>query len=249
MSSQSSIDLSHVTAIVLAGGLGTRLRSVVADRPKVLADVAGRPFLAYLLDKLLAAEVQHVVLSTGHMADLIESAFGSACGSLQLWYSRESAPLGTGGALRLALDQVNSEQVLVLNGDSYCTVDLQAFARSHSRTGAAVSLALAHVDDTGRYGRVEVDSAGRITGFAEKIATCGPGWINAGVYLIQRSMLEQIPQGRTLSLERDVFPVWINGAMFGYQSDARLLDIGTPESYAEAASFLAAQASQVALRE
>jgi NDP-sugar pyrophosphorylase family protein len=226
------------TAVILAGGLGTRLRPAVADRPKALAPVAGRPFITYLLDQLEATSVRRVVLLTGYRGDQVRRELGERYGRLTLAYSPEPSPLGTGGALRAAVPMIDSPTVLALNGDSYCGVDMAAFAAAHHRRGGGASLALTRVGDAGRYGRVKTDRGGRVTAFAEKQAGGGPGWVNAGVYLFERRLLEAAPAGRPASLEREWLPAWVaGGAVFGFRSAAPFLDIGTPESYAAAAAF------------
>ena len=225
------------TAAVLAGGLGTRLRPTVGDRPKVLAPVCDRPFLAHLLDRLDAAGVRRVVLLTGHSGAQVREALGEHHGGMALAYSEEPSPLGTGGALRLALPQLNAATILLLNGDSYCGLNLAAFAASHRRRGAGVSMALVCVEDDGRFGRVRT-AGGRVTAFAEKQGPGGPGWINAGVYLINRRLVEAIHAGGPFSLERDVLPAWVAGRfVYAHRAAGPFLDIGTPESYAEAEGF------------
>lgn len=224
-------DLASITATVLAGGLGTRLRSVVTDRPKVLAEVKGRPFLSYLLDQLESVGIRDVVLCTGYMGDRIRETYGNRYGTLSLVYSQESSPLGTGGALRLALPLMRSDTVLIMNGDSLCTVDLKAFWDWHRARAAQATVVLAEVPDTGRFGRVQVDPHGRIFRFDEKDGSQGPGWINAGVYMVARPLLETIPATGLVSLERDMFPAWIPQRFYGYQSRGPFLDIGTPEAY------------------
>jgi D-glycero-alpha-D-manno-heptose 1-phosphate guanylyltransferase len=235
------IGLSTITAAVLAGGLGTRLRSVTGDRAKVLAEIAGRPFLAYLLDQLSAVGIRRVVLCTGYRSDQVEAAFGARYGSLALEYSREPAPLGTGGALRLALSRLSSSMVLVANGDSYCDADLKAFWRWHNSSNARGSLLLAKVPDTSRFGRVSTDDGGQITHFAEKRSPASPGWINAGLYLLERDILAQIPTGIMTSLESQVFPRLIGQGLYGFKAAGSFIDIGTPESFAQATAFFAAK--------
>jgi NDP-sugar pyrophosphorylase family protein len=226
-----------VTAAILAGGLGTRLRSVVADRPKVLAPVGGRPYLAYLLDQLAAAAVRAVVLLTGHGAGQVRETFGDAHSGLCLIYSAAPAPLGTGGALRHALPHLTAPAVLLLNGDSYCDVDLAAFARFHQTESAGVSLVLVRVPDASRFGRVRLGQSGCVLRFEEKAAAQRPGWINAGVYLIDRALIAEVPPGPR-SLERDLLPRWVaEGRVRGFRCGGRFLDIGTPRSYAEAEEF------------
>lgn len=229
--------MHDLTAAILAGGLGMRLRSMVADRPKVLAEIRGRPFLAYLLDHLAAAGFRHVVLCTGYLGERVRAAFGDSYGDLRLVYSLETAPLGTAGALRLALPLLQSDPILVMNGDSFCDAKLDSIWEWHRTRRANASVVLARVSDTARYGRVHTAADGTILSFAEKSKQTGPGWINAGIYLLARSLLLTIPSNRVVSLENDLFPNWIGQRFYGYQCQGRFLDIGTPESYQAAEHF------------
>ncbi|MEE9304124.1 MAG: nucleotidyltransferase family protein [Thiotrichaceae bacterium] len=233
-------DLSRPTAIILAGGLGTRLRPVIEDQPKVLAEIKGHPFLKYLLDQLVGWKIEEVVLCTGYLGDQIESQFGQDYHGIRLIYSREVTPLGTGGALQLALPLIKSDTVLVLNGDSYCAADFDEFWRWHCLQKSDASLLLLHNSDTSRFGRVQIATDGHIEKFDEKDKNSPkPGVINAGIYLIRRSLLESsIPDTGPISLERDVFPSWIGQNFFGYQTQCPFIDIGTPESYSLAEKFL-----------
>lgn len=234
------LSLEGVSAAILAGGLGSRLRAVVADRPKVLAPVADKPFLAYLLDQLAQAGVRETVLLVGHAAEQVQAAFGNEYGGMQLAYSAEPEPLGTGGALRLALPLLRNDTVLLLNGDSYCDVDLAALTSFHRTHSGFATLTLAQVPNGSRYGRVHLNEDRRIERFEEKGGSREPGWINAGVYLFDRGPLSDIELGRVVSLERDVLPSWVTrGKVFGSPGSSRFIDIGTPESYAEAEAFFA----------
>jgi NDP-sugar pyrophosphorylase family protein len=230
-------NLATTTAVILAGGVGSRLRSVVSDRPKVLASIHNRPFLAYLLDVLEDAGISEVVLCTGYMASLVEETFGATYGQMRLYYSRELTPLGTGGALRAAMPEIKADSALVMNGDSFCEVDLLAMAAEHHGREAEATLLLTEVPDTQRFGRVRIDDEGRLLAFEEKGAHRGPGWINAGVYLLDRHLLETIPENRAVSLEKEVFPAWIGRGLYGHTVRGRFLDIGTPQSFAEAEAF------------
>lgn len=232
-------DLAAVTAVILAGGLGTRLRPVVADRPKALAEIGQRTFLAFVLDQLSNAGVRDIVLCTGYRGEQIRETFGESYGSLYLTYSQESSPLGTGGALRLALPLCKSNPVLVLNGDSYCEVDLKSFYTWHLARGASGTLLLTQVTDTERYGRVELDAEGAVVRFDEKTSECGSGWISAGIYLLSCRLLLAIPEGHPVSLELEIFPSWVGRGLYGYQTEGRFLDVGTPEDYRKATRFFA----------
>jgi D-glycero-alpha-D-manno-heptose 1-phosphate guanylyltransferase len=240
--------MSQVIGAILAGGLGTRLRSVVSDRPKVLADVLGKPFLARLLDQLAEAGLDRVVLLTGYRGEQVRETFGDRYGTLSLDYSIETEPLGTAGALRLALPKLfpaaarkyATQSVLVLNGDSYCDADLRGFRAFHGKSRADGSLVLAQVADTARFGKVETAAHHRLLRFLEKQEAGGPGAINAGIYLLNRPLVEEIPEGRAVSIEREMFPEWFRTRkMLGFACEGAFLDIGTPESYQAAEQFFA----------
>lgn len=239
----AAADPARSPVAVLAGGLGTRLRPAIDDRQKVVAEVGGRPFVAYLLDRVAQAGFREVVLCVAHRAESVEAALGRTHGPLRLGYAREAEPLGTAGALRNALPRLVPTQpdtpVLVLNGDSFCDVDLAALLAWHVARSAEATLVLARVDDVSRYGRVEVDGGDRIRRLTEKQEGAGAGWINAGIYLFARRRLESLPRGPA-SLERDVLPRWIasdDPALHGYRTRGEFIDIGTPRSYADASRF------------
>lgn len=236
---QSTNDgLKDVTFAILAGGLGTRLQPVIGDHPKVLAQVSGRPFLCYLLDQIEAAGGVGVVLCTGYRGGEVQATIGTTYGRLSLTYSHETAPLGTAGALRLAMP-LFKPRVIAMNGDSYCPVNLAAVWAWHALSGARATLVMTEVPDTGRYGRIRFDADRRILEFVEKGMFHGRGWINAGIYCLERELLGSIPAGRSVSLERETFPAWIGRGLFGYPAHGQLMDIGTPEAYAVAERFLA----------
>lgn len=228
---------ADVTALVLCGGLGTRLSPIVADRPKGLADVGGRPFLDRLLDQLAEAGLGRAILCTGHMAASIRAACGGRHRGMTLDHSEEDRPLGTAGALRLALPRVATRDVLVLNGDSYCHADLNRFHAAYVAGGRKPTIVLVDVPDAARFGRVDCDAEGFVRRFSEKSTEPSPGVINAGIYLLPTDLLRAIPEGRAVSLEREVFPAWLSSGLRGYRCDGPFIDIGTPESYARAARF------------
>ncbi|MEE2959175.1 MAG: nucleotidyltransferase family protein [Myxococcota bacterium] len=229
-----------LTAVLLAGGLGTRLRTVVSDRPKVLAEVCGRPFITYLLDELSKAWVSESVLATGYLAEQIEDCLGNSYGGMRIKYSREKERRGTGGAVRYALPAVSNPLVLVMNGDSFCEVDLNGFIKAHVESGAKVSMVVRKVDDTGRYGRVELSESHRVLAFEEKSGEkAGPGWINAGIYLFAREVLEAIHNEGEVSMEREVLPQRISLGVQGFCSSGRFIDIGLPDTLEEAQTFFA----------
>jgi NDP-sugar pyrophosphorylase family protein len=228
--------LDQLTAAILVGGLGTRLRTVVADKQKVVASVAGKPFLYRLLDQLTEAGIFRVVLCAGYHADQVRATIGESYRTLRIRYSVEPAPLGTAGAFRQALPLLESDPVLAMNGDSYCDVNLPAFFTAH-HTDA--SLVVREVPDTSQSGRVTFDAAGHVTSFVEKGASQGPGWINAGIYLLSHQFIASVPAGRAVSIERETFPAWVGRGLRVHQTAGRFLDIGTPESYSTAQQLFA----------
>lgn len=229
--------LQQLTAAILVGGQGTRLRPVTGDGQKVLAPVAGRAFLFWILDQLVHAGLRRVVLCTGHKATEVMATVGNQYGQMVVEYSEEPNLLGTAGALRRALALLKSDPVLVLNGDSYCEVDFAAFYQSHLERQAAGSLVVRQVDDTSQSGQVCFDEQGRITRFAEKAPNGGPGWISVGIYLLSQRVLASIPGGRAVSIERETFPAWVGHGLFAFPTRGKFLDIGTPASYDKAQEF------------
>lgn len=218
--------------VILAGGLGTRLQPIGGDIPKPLRPVNGRPFLAYLIDQVRAAGLTRIILALGYKPE----AFTEFARQEGLEVSVEATPLGTGGALRAALPLLRTHFVMVLNGDSYAHVDLRLLAALPRRRHARALLLLAEAENAGRYGRVDIDENGAVERFAEKSET-GPGLVNAGVYILEHSVIAAIPADRAVSLERETFPSLIGTGIFGEPGGFPFLDIGTPESYAACAAF------------
>lgn len=220
-------------AIILAGGMGTRLRKIVPDVPKVMATVGNRPFLELLLEHLAAGGVTKVVLAVGYLREVIVNHFGKSFASMELIYSEESKPLGTGGAIKKATNLVDGENVFVLNGDTYFALNYQEMWHRHIDKSAKISIALRYIDNTERYGRVKLCND-IITSFREKGDT-GPGYINSGVYLIAKNIFDTFKLPEQFSFELDYlshFTKSINP--FAYLATGYFLDIGTPESYNEA---------------
>jgi len=218
--------------VILAGGRGTRLASLGDDLPKPLRPVNGRPFLSYLVDQLRAAGARRIVLSLGYKPE----AFEELARREGLETSVEPAPLGTGGGLRAALPLLKTPTVLAMNGDSYASVDLRLPVAVHRRRRSQATMLLAEVEDASRFGRVEIEEDGAVLSFSEK-GEPGPGLINAGVYVLQRSVVEAIPADRPVSLERETFPSLIGNKFYAEPGGFAFMDIGTPESYAAASEF------------
>jgi NDP-sugar pyrophosphorylase family protein len=226
-----------MTGVILAGGLGTRLRATLPGTAKSVANVGGKPFLSFPLRQLADAGISHVVLCTGYLADQVRQTFGDEFNGIPISYSEETTPLGTGGAIRQAFENLDAPAPwIVLNGDSYLDVRLSSMAAHHNRSGVAATLAVTRVEDGSRFGEVEWDSSDRVTAFREKTGSPGPKWINAGIYILEREFLRALPGETPLSLEKDIFPAWTR-RMKVFRSEGRFIDIGTPDSYAIAQSF------------
>jgi len=221
-------------AIVLAGGKGTRLRPVVSDVPKPLATVAGRPFLAFLLDGLAENGIRRCVLATGYLSEMIEDAVGGYWRGMEIAYSVEEQPLGTGGAVAKAAMMLAGKSAHILNGDTYLVYSpLQLEART-VEAGTEAGIALANVDDVARYGAVIVRDS-RIEAFQEKGAA-GPGLINAGSYFFTEAGLSGLERHRApFSLERDILmPLAQRRQIVAFDDTDSFIDIGVPEDYARA---------------
>jgi D-glycero-alpha-D-manno-heptose 1-phosphate guanylyltransferase len=229
-------------AIVLAGGLGTRLASRLQGLPKPMAPVAGRPFLEILLAQLRRCGCTRILLSVGHLHSVIQDHFGASFDGMTIDYAVESAPLGTGGAIRLALAQAKEDSVLVLNGDTFLDADYAAMMRSHAECGAAVTLAVVHCDNVSRYGGVAIDGQ-RVVGFEEK-GHSGPGpkpgWISAGAYVLARNLAWPPALAEKFSIERDFFASQVARLRpAAFKVEGFFLDIGIPEDYDRAQTELA----------
>ncbi len=235
-------------AVILCGGKGTRLASVVQDVPKPLAPVHQRPFLDYLLDFLHASGlVQRVLLATGHLAHKVREHYGTHYRGLPLCYSVEPQPLGTAGAVRLLQSRYPMTQpFLLLNGDSFVDVDLHALLVLHQAQSVALTMSLFAVADAARFGTVTLDGS-RVRAFHEKGGISEAGLINAGVYLLQPDALQQwAASDGMLSLETEVLPVLVaRQQVAGLQSGARFIDIGLPETYRAALDFFPLTAAEV----
>lgn len=226
-------------AIILAGGFGTRLRHVVSDVPKPMAPVAGRPFLCWLLDRMVDQGYTHVVLATGYMHEKVEQYFHAEYHGLTIDYARELSPLGTGGAIVNAMQYCRQQRVTVLNGDTLFNIDHRWLANVADTCGARLSLVTRHVNDAGRYGAVIVDNTGRITAFREKDPSLGQGYINGGIYRLHRSLLDTYSVGTPFSFEQEVLQP-LGETFFAFPSDAYFIDIGVPDDYARAQTELPA---------
>ena len=226
-------------AVILAGGLGTRLRPLVSDVPKPLAPVAGRPFLHWLIEGLARRGIARAVLATGYMAEAVRAACGDSHAGVALMHAPEPAPLGTGGALWAALGHVEGARCLALNGDTWLGLDLAGFAAEAPE--ADLVLAVRPVDDRARYGSVLV-RGNIVLGLEEKGRT-GPGLVNAGAYLLRRDLPARRPIAGAFSLESEVLAKPEGLDLRAHRTEAPFLDIGTPEDFLRALALIPAWAA------
>jgi NDP-sugar pyrophosphorylase family protein len=235
--------LKTIDVFVIAGGLGSRIAPVLGDTPKLLAPISGRPYLVYLLDWLRGFGAARIVLGLGHHAQAVTDYLrgdGAAHKELTIVSVIEPRPLGTAGAIRFARQQLRSNPVLILNGDSFAETDICEFVKYHTAAKAEATLLCTKLDDAGRYGRIELDTHGRIRGFVEKEPNFhGGGLISAGVYLFSAAFLDEIAAGNAASIEHDVFACAPPGSLAAFAGDFAFIDIGTPESLALAERFIA----------
>lgn len=221
-------------AIILAGGLGTRLRSVVQDVPKPMAPVAGRPFLEYLLEHLSKQGLKRAILSVGYKGETVQQHFGATFAGIELAYAYEAEPLGTGGGIQQAAKQLQSDDFFILNGDTIFTANLQRFWDFFQEKKADLALALCEMQDFERYGVVETDNQGRVEAFLEKKPR-KKGLINAGIYLCRRATLQEVELPRKFSFEKDFLERYLTQlAVYGLPMKGYFLDIGIPEDYTRA---------------
>lgn len=224
--------------IVLAGGLGTRLRSRISNIPKTMAPIGGRPFLEILLKRMVGAGCTRIVLSVGYLNEVIRNHFGNYFHSTELIYVIENAPLGTGGAIRSALEMTRENSVLILNGDTFLEVDLRLLLGAHLAAGRPLSLSVTEVPDVERYGGVMIDDES-VTGFAEK-GHAGEGWINGGVYAMRRDFPWPTHLPDRFSFENDVLAPQVSSIKpLAFRCRGQFIDIGIPEDLDRAEKKLA----------
>ena len=222
-------------AIIIAGGLGTRLREVVSDRPKAMATVNGKPFLDYQLDYLSVFGIDHVIISVGYKKEMVMGHYGNKHKDIRIDYAIEDDPLGTGGGVKLAMDKVEGSSVFVMNGDTFYHIDYGKFLDIHQAKESKLSIILREVDDVTRYGSIERDDDRRITGFWVKSTKSGPGLINGGVYLINKAFFQSFDLPDKFSLEKDFFEKYYSQyKLYGIMCRQYFIDIGVPEDYARA---------------
>jgi D-glycero-alpha-D-manno-heptose 1-phosphate guanylyltransferase len=223
-------------AIILAGGFGTRLQAVISDVPKPMAPINNEPFLNYIFDYLIHFKIEHAVLSTGYLSEKISEYYKNEYKGIKISYTKEVEPLGTGGGIRLALEKCATNNVLVLNGDSFFDVNLNSYFSKHKLFKSDCSLALIKVNNASRYGTIKLDDTSIIKEFKEKDSTEQPGLINGGVYILNRELfLNKTEANICFSIEKDFFEKRIKElTIFGFEYQGYFIDIGIPEDYKKA---------------
>ena len=223
------IRAKDIDVVVLCGGLGTRLNSVVDDRPKSMAEINDRPFLDILVDYVARYGFTRFILCTGFKGDLIRRHYETKRSGLVFLISEEKIPLGTAGAIKNAESFIESDTFIVLNGDSLCEIDIKDFLSFHIRKRALISIVLTTIKNSMDFGVVRLDRHQKIIGFSEKVMMHGDGLVNTGIYFFDRKILKEIPSGGKRSLEYDIFPKILNKGVYGYVTEKKFVDIGTPE--------------------
>lgn len=224
--------MNATDAVILCGGLGTRLRPISGDLPKVLMPFAGRPFIDILIEFLLPFGFKRFVLCVGYRRERIREHFRNR--DYEVVFSEETEPLGTGGALKNARPHIATSPFLLLNGDSLCPTDLHGFHDFHVRKGGILSIVLTRPLSENAYGVVEVDRENRIVAFREKAEARRGSFINAGIYLAERGIFDLMPEAARFSLETDLIPAILPHGCYGLVTDAEVIDIGTAERYVQA---------------
>ena len=231
-------DLKDIDVVVLAGGLGKRLKAKTGETPKVLAAVNGIPFLDILLKNISSQGFKRVILCTGYKAKEIEAHYHKSKLGLDIQFSREENPLGTGGAFKLAKDKVQSPLFLGLNGDCFCSVSFRDFVCFHEKNNALASLVLTKVEEKGDFGSVVVDDRKQIVSFQEKANLASSPFVSVGIYCFQKKVFDLMPSHDVFSIEQDFFPRLIGKGFYGFVTEHQFLDIGTPDRYERAQSEL-----------
>ena len=221
-------------AVILAGGFGTRLQSIIRDVPKPMAPVNGKPFLEYILDNLIRQGIQKFILSVGHLHEAVTSHFGDHYRQIPVVYAVEKEALGTGGGIQYAMTFAENENVLVVNGDTFFPVDVQHILQKHQAMNAVFTLAAKKMEDVSRYGTVMIERE-RVLGFLEKRNLKEPGLINGGIYWIRKGFFERTGMPEKFSLEKDCLEKYYSSEIIaGLVFDDFFLDIGIPEDYEKA---------------
>lgn len=234
-------DLNNVEVVILCGGKGTRISPVIGDKPKVLADINGRTFLEIFIEQLVSHGFKKIILSVGYLKDQIKDYVQK--GELEkqkkckIYFSEEEISLGTGGAIKNAEKFIENDHFLVINGDTFSSVNFKDFYKYHFDKNALISMAVVNNKNSSDYGSIEINDKGEIIGFFEKKYE-GAGIISAGMYFMDKKVFNLMPEKESFSLEKDFFSKVIKNNFFGFIHNGDIIDIGTPERYEKAKNIL-----------
>ena len=224
-------NLALIDAVILCGGLGTRLKEITQNVPKPMIDIKGQPFLNIIIKYLASFGIRRIILCTGYKSDVIENYYKSNAMGLEIIFSEEKEPSGTAGAIKNAQKSIKSNNFLALNGDSFCEINLADFFEFHKTKKALISILLTSAQNTDEVGFAHVDNSQRVVNFSEKQQKSSNGYVNAGIYFFDKHIFSYIPDTIPFSLEYDFFPKMMNREIYGYVIGDKFFDIGTPERY------------------
>jgi len=227
--------MENTKVIILAGGLGTRLRQTLGTLPKPLAPIGNKSFLDYLLEFISHQGFRDVIISLGYGSDAIKESLGDGSSrGLRIAYTLERELLGTAGAVKLSELVIGSDDFFVMNGDTYFEVDLKHMLRFHESRNAVATIAMAYKADTGRYGDIFIDKDNEVVSFSEKAGEGRAGYINGGIYIFRKEVLQYIPANKACSLEKEIIPFLVGKGLYGFPVKGYFIDIGIPEDYEKA---------------
>lgn len=227
----------YIDVVILCGGLGRRLRPVIKDRPKPMAEINHKPFLDIILEHIVSYGFRRSILCIGYMSHFIKGYYKSKLNHMNILFSEEKEPLGTGGALKKAKRLIRSKTFLVLNGDSFCPIDFSKFIDFHLSKGALFSIGLTKIKQSQNCGKIKLNDKQKIISFREKGKLRNKEYCSVGIYLMEKSIFSLMSKRKSFSLEYDFFPTLVGQECYGYRTGATLIDIGTPEIYQKAQSY------------
>ena len=227
--------------VILAGGKGTRLKSVVYDRPKPMAEINGAPFLCHLMDYWLRQGAKHFVLSVGFMKEFVIQYFGNVYEDIPITYVEEEKSLGTGGALIKSITAISNHEFVVTNGDTLAAIDFSEMTEEHKRRSAELTMSVFMQTSEMKHGTVGIGKNGEVNRFVEKPKGCSVQWINGGTYIVTKGLIDdRWPKGKNISFETEMMPEFIEQGrrIYAYQSEAEFIDIGDPDDFIRSGSVV-----------
>ena len=222
--------IKNIDIIILAGGLGTRLRSIIGNNPKCLSPVNGQPFIHFLMDQYVAQGFKRFIVSVGYQKEKVIKSlkFRKDC---KIIFCEEYEPLGTGGAIKKSEQYITSNNVIIINGDSFINLNTDHLVNWHYKMESDCTIVATEIENSNRYGTIEIGKKSRLVGFKEKNDTSSQGLVNAGIYVMNKSIFNLMPDEKPFSVELEFFPKILNESTYAYICNKELIDIGTPDSY------------------